>query len=887
MKSNYKIFTAVFLSAIMTAAAPLTVCGAEVFSAGESFSDGTGSIPAILTDMVLPDGEIGTEYQVQLEADTDVNWSLEEGSELPAGLTLSSGGVISGTPQEEGSFSFTVQADNGIGVSSQELSLYVAQREQEPVIKQYELTSGTALIDLGIHAEGEQSRKRLFLYNAGTDSLHLSDFPQSRYFDFSYAPIFDTNTDEEMQPGSCAAVDIDDKKDLPAGNYEETVTFETKEGASCKVTLKVIVGASSEKDYELSIETGTEEEFTESDFYDPEFRVEKYVVVRNSGKKETRIRIDTSGLKNFEVDDQMAKWTEDYEEQDSKKLLKPGETLYFYILPKQEYGIYDESFAFLADDGSRYPLHVTMNREKNPTEKKQLEITEKSAGGFPTMQWGYKTLPEAKTYILKNVTDTDMKLSFNRSKECSVLLSGNAYLAPGESTELRLWPKLGLSVGKYSFQVTVTAKTVAGEHLTTQNLYNSFIVGDRTYQGLADAVAPVTGITNGAEKTADALHLPNSLEVYGAEVNGEKTTFSASVKWDVENCAYDPKSKAAQSFLVNGSLELNEDENNEGLDTAVQIMVQVDAYQTLNRPVIDTRWTRVITNYAMLYLRDLSNEADGYQFVTAKSQKDLKKGNYTAQTKITNSELKYIPEGTHSLYCRAYKENSSHVMEYGEWSDGVPVTVKAKTPDAPVVQKVQVKKNDVRIVLNSKGEEPDGYDVVAARSKNGKEPSDYIKVKSGYSGSSKELILRGVPAGTWYIGVHAYKYLNGSNTKVLSKWAEVRKVTVKTSLVTGKPAVKSAKVSRQGTKRNVTVTFTVPKSCDGTDWVLAKKVSKSDNGSYTGVSSYAYTKKNQTKTTVVFKSVKPGVYYLAGRAYVKGYAKSYTKWSKIKKIVVK
>ena len=891
MKSNYKIFTAVFLSAIMTAAAPLTVCGAEVFSAGESFSDGTGSIPAILTDMVLPGGEIGTEYQVQLEADTDVSWSLEEGSELPAGLTLSSGGVISGTPQKEGSFSFTVQADNGIGVSSQELSLYVAQREQEPVIKQYELTSGTALINLGIHAEGEQSRKRLFLYNAGTDSLHLSDFPQSRYFDFSYAPIFDTNTDEEMQPGSCAAVDIDDKKNLPAGNYEET--FETKEGASCKVTLKVIVGASSEKDYELSIETGTEEEFTESDFYDPEFRVEKYVVVRNSGKKETRIRIDTSGLKNFEVDDQMAKWTEDYEEQDSKKLLKPGETLYFYILPKQEYGIYDETFAFLADDGSRYPLHVTMNREKNPTEKKQLEITEKSAGGFPTMQWGYKTLPEAKTYILKNVTDTDMKLSFNRSKECSVLLSGNAYLAPGESTELRLWPKLGLSVGKYSFQVTVTAKTVAGEHLTTQNLYNSFIVGDRTYQGLADAVAPVTGITNGAEKTADALHLPKSLEVYGAEVNGEKTTFSASVKWDVENCAYDPKSKAAQSFLVNGSLELNEDENNEGLDTAVQIMVQVDAYQTLNRPVIDTRWTRVITNYAMLYLRDLSNEADGYQFVTAKSQKDLKEGNYTAQTKITNSELnqypelKYIPEGTHSLYCRAYKENSSDVMEYGEWSDGVPVTVKAKTPDAPVVQKVQVKKNDVRIVLNSKGEEPDGYDVVAARSKNGKEPSDYIKVKSGYSGSSKELILRGVPAGTWYIGVHAYKYLNGSNTKVLSKWAEVRKVTVKTSLVTGKPAVKSAKVSRQGTKRNVAVTFTVPKSCDGTDWVLAKKVSKSDNGSYTGVSSYAYTKKNQTKTTVVFKNVKPGVYYLAGRAYVKGYAKSYTKWSKIKKIVVK
>ena len=30
---------------------------------------------------------------------------------------------------------------------------------------------------------------------------------------------------------------------------------------------------------------------------------------------------------------------------------------------------------------------------------------------------------------------------------------------------------------------------------------DSFIVGDRIYQGLADAVEPVTGITNGAEIT--------------------------------------------------------------------------------------------------------------------------------------------------------------------------------------------------------------------------------------------------------------------------------------------------------------------------------------------------------------------------------------------------
>ena len=70
-------------------------------------------------------------------------------------------------------------------------------------------------------------------------------------------------------------------------------------------------------------------------------------MVRHSGKKETRVRVDASGLKNFEVDDQMAKWTEDYEEQDSKRAAEAGRDVWtFYVLPKQEYGTYDETFAF-------------------------------------------------------------------------------------------------------------------------------------------------------------------------------------------------------------------------------------------------------------------------------------------------------------------------------------------------------------------------------------------------------------------------------------------------------------------------------------------------------------------------------------------------------------
>ena len=95
------------------------------------------------------------------------------------------------------------------------------------------------MINLGIHAEGQQSQDRLFLYNAGTDSLYLSDFPQSRYFDFSYAPSFDTNTDEKMQPGSCVAVDIVDKKNLPAGKIMVTVKTSPVTGKPAVKSAKV------------------------------------------------------------------------------------------------------------------------------------------------------------------------------------------------------------------------------------------------------------------------------------------------------------------------------------------------------------------------------------------------------------------------------------------------------------------------------------------------------------------------------------------------------------------------------------------------------------------------------------------------------------------------
>ncbi|GIU76349.1 MAG: hypothetical protein KatS3mg004_3436 [Bryobacteraceae bacterium] len=60
--------------------------------------------PAILTES-LPSGELGSpySYQLQAQAANPVVWSLDQGS-LPAGLTLSSSGLLSGTPTAWGKF---------------------------------------------------------------------------------------------------------------------------------------------------------------------------------------------------------------------------------------------------------------------------------------------------------------------------------------------------------------------------------------------------------------------------------------------------------------------------------------------------------------------------------------------------------------------------------------------------------------------------------------------------------------------------------------------------------------------------------------------------------------------------------------------------------------
>ena len=77
----------------------------------------TASTPLFITTTQLPQGTLNMPYQAALNAKGGVppySWSILSGA-LPPGLTLIAGaGVISGTPTQSGTFSFTVQVSDRI-----------------------------------------------------------------------------------------------------------------------------------------------------------------------------------------------------------------------------------------------------------------------------------------------------------------------------------------------------------------------------------------------------------------------------------------------------------------------------------------------------------------------------------------------------------------------------------------------------------------------------------------------------------------------------------------------------------------------------------------------------------------------------------------------------
>ena len=130
-----------------------------------------------ITTTALPNAKVGTSYSHPLAATgtRPITWEIHSGA-LPNGLSLSAGGIVAGTPTEEGTFNFTVKASNSMGEDTKALSIVIAEA---PVItstvlpkavigQEYNYTlsaTGTEVIIWSM--EGGNSIAGIFFYTPG------------------------------------------------------------------------------------------------------------------------------------------------------------------------------------------------------------------------------------------------------------------------------------------------------------------------------------------------------------------------------------------------------------------------------------------------------------------------------------------------------------------------------------------------------------------------------------------------------------------------------------------------------------------------------------------------------------------------------------------------
>ena len=103
-----------------------TVIGFSFAACDDGNGGTTGTAPTVTTT-TLANGTVGIAYSQTLEAtgDVPITWSIDTGA-LPAGLSLSTAGLISGTPETGGTSNFTVKAANAAGSGTKALAIVIA-----------------------------------------------------------------------------------------------------------------------------------------------------------------------------------------------------------------------------------------------------------------------------------------------------------------------------------------------------------------------------------------------------------------------------------------------------------------------------------------------------------------------------------------------------------------------------------------------------------------------------------------------------------------------------------------------------------------------------------------------------------------------------------------
>lgn len=440
-----------------------------------------------------------------------------------------------------------------------------------------------------IRAEsGDNESQTMFvdIKNTGTGALNFKAISPEH---FMVADI-----EGPLAAGESVSVWIQPRKELEEGTYDDTITYETEEGAEVSFEVKAVVEAEEEPvlepddseapDDSENPETpdNTEEPSAElgklSISTDPavlsfadltegytQISESQTVTVTNTGDETVTLKLPESEHFDIAPVDTQAVYT-----------LEKGASCSFLVQPKAGLvqGDYSDTLVFGIEEDESAVAQAEAGVSVKAEEKPQVSLkADPSEIIYDPMEEGYNTPEYVYRITVTNTGNAAVDLTQPQAQYFEIGELSATQLDPGAEATFTAVPKTGMTAGEYSESVQVTATNTDSQISAVAEINASFSVTKPACRitGIQNP-SHVKGVKNGVEKSAKALGLPSKVVINTTE--GE---MKVKVKWNVKECTYDPSVKQEQTFKVNGTVVLPDGVENPdqiSLITAVKVTVK-------------------------------------------------------------------------------------------------------------------------------------------------------------------------------------------------------------------------------------------------------------------------------------------------------------------------
>lgn len=416
---------------------------------------------------------------------------------------------------------------------------------------------------------------------------------------------------EPLEAGQSVQVWIAPRVGTQPGTYDDTITYQTEEGAEASFKAQMTITEEAPEDTptpeptqipedtptpeptqvpedtptpeptQVPLESKVRSDMAEADFGSvvegyTEAPQAKTATLTNEGNADavlSDVFSDQGEIRYFDVS------------LSSQQISANGGTAAFSVRPKNNLsaGTYTESFT-ITDTTSGQNIVLTASVTVD-TAKHSLGISTDTLD-FASAKKGYSGIGGQQVTVTNNgnVTETLIQPT---AKYFTVTASSALTIQPGETAVFTVIPISGLDVNSY--QETIKISSEATE--TAFDAYFQVLKGTVSLTKIQNP-SDISGIANGTAKDAQKLQLPSVVVI---ETTGGKA--KAKVAWDVQNCSYKVSDTAAQSFTVKGAVTLPDGVDNDNkVELAAYVKVNVEAYTPKKASADDNKITGIEHN---------------------------------------------------------------------------------------------------------------------------------------------------------------------------------------------------------------------------------------------------------------------------------------------------